>query len=376
MHPLYRTNDLAKKYAEGAREHAPAPTSPASPSSVQGAGAESPSGSGQGIELLPVQHHHAHIASVMAEHGLAGPVIGVAFDGTGYGTDGTIWGGEILVCEGAEFERFSHLRDTDMIGGDESMKEGWKSAVCRIVDYNAQNEPAGAFATRKSTSPLRANEPASASAAQESTSSLRASEPEAASDRARCFDIDLSPMIEYAQKNDTLAGYEDERKAITAALAAGVNTVRTSSMGRLFDAVASLLGICHVNRYEGECAIMLENAAARVPRARDSSPGVYAPESNSDPEAAELALRFHKDIARAVLRECRKARDARGVDAVCLSGGVFQNRILTEEVLRLLRADGFRPYYNISVPPNDGGIALGQAYIAMRRIFRCSLPGR
>jgi hydrogenase maturation factor HypF (carbamoyltransferase family) len=316
MHPLYRTVGFAKEYARDTellskQYHAHDAKLP----SVQ-------YHHSHGAELLPVQHHHAHVASVMAEHGLKGPVIGVAFDGTGYGVDGTIWGGEILICEGANFERFSHLRDILMIGGDASMRDGWKSAVCRAADYDKNN--------RLERDP-------------EST-----------------FDIDISYAVEYAKENDTLREYEAERKTVEAAVGQGVNTVRTSSMGRLFDAVASLLGICHVNRYEGECAIMLENAADRALR----SPGGVKFADTTD----ALALRFHLDVARAILGECRKARSELGTNSVCLSGGVFQNKILMERTLRLLRTDGFTPYYNIAVPPNDGGIALGQAYVAMQTL--------
>jgi hydrogenase maturation protein HypF len=219
------------------------------------------------------------------------------------------------------------------------------------------------------------------------------------------FDIDISYAVKYAEENGTLREYDAERKTVEAAVAQGVNTVRTSSMGRLFDAVASLLGICHVNRYEGECAVMLENAADRALRspgvadaigpanainAADTAETIDAAgavniANASDGEVAiefsegrasiggvkfanvtdALALRFHLDVARAVLGECRKVRNELGTNVVCLSGGVFQNKILMERTLRLLRADGFTPYYNIAVPPNDGGIALGQAYIAM-----------
>jgi hydrogenase maturation protein HypF len=263
----------------------------------------------------------------MAEHGLAGPVIGLAFDGTGYGTDGTIWGGEILICEGASFERFSHLKTIEMIGGDSSMKDGWKSAMSHR--YAASRHPQAPCQPRES-----GNLPDCLS-----------------------FEIDLAQILNYAAANDTLRDYEPQRIAVEAAIGQSINTVTTSSMGRLFDAVSSLLGIHHINRYEGECAIMLENAA---------NDALLNPGKN---EAAELALRFHKDVAGAVLVQCRDARAAYKTDIVCISGGVFQNKILTEEVLRLLRADGFTPYFNIAVPPNDGGIALGQNFIGMEHLM-------
>jgi hydrogenase maturation protein HypF len=392
-HPLYRTSDLAKECVKGTYHLThPASWPPAAPD-----GSAPPSfasGGSADVELLPVQHHHAHIASVMAEHGLAGPVIGVAFDGTGYGTDGTIWGGEILLCEGAALERFSHLRAIDMIGGDASMRDGWKSAVCHRLDHTAR-DPArsgsgpspscdvAAHEYRPDTAPAsdgsrHSGQPADGFG-ERGSDSIRdiAQVPGGKSGLSHSFDIDLSYIVNYADENNTLAHYEGESKAIEAAVRKGVNTVRTSSMGRLFDAVASLLGIHHENRYEGECAVMLENAAARALQAATGTAETAArtPQANSgEPsEADRLALRFHLDIAQATLNECRNARAASGTEKVCLSGGVFQNEILTEETLRLLRKDGFTPYYNIIAPPNDGGIALGQAYVAMRRAVKMKI---
>jgi hydrogenase maturation factor HypF (carbamoyltransferase family) len=427
MHPLYRTSDLAKKYARGAAYDDPfgrlekragfrtacslSPWDLPLPASSHTSGPFALRGECAGARLLPVQHHHAHIASVMAEHGLEGPVIGVAFDGTGYGTDGTIWGGEILVCEGAAFERFSHLRAIAMIGGDASMRDGWKSALCRRLDHEtrdftrsdaAPSSSCGAAVHeyRPDTVPAPDGSRHSGQPADEfgeyGSDAIRdvAQVPSGKSGLPHSFDIDLSYIVNYADEHNTLAAYENESKAIEAAVRQGVNTVRTSSMGRLFDAVASLLGIHHVNRYEGECAVMLENAAARALQSADETPETAAraqavqdgpfpgacmcagPQgaTQKEPsplccgasEADALALRFHRDVARAVLAECRKARAARGTDKVCLSGGVFQNTLLMEETLRLLRTDGFSPHYNKTVPPNDGGIALGQAYLAMR----------
>lgn len=259
-----------------------------------------------GLPLIKVQHHHAHTASVMAEHDLRGDVIGVSFDGTGYGTDGAIWGGEFLLCRGGRVRRMNHLRYVKMLGGDSSMKESWKSAVSYLEawEHGYQEEQEGIC-------------------------------------------MDLADIIRFAQertrdwKGELLA-----RKAIRA----GINTIESSSMGRLFDAVAALLGIKERNDYEGQCAIMLEDAAAR-PRDR----------------AGELALAFHRRVARMILETCGEIREKTGAHQVALTGGVFQNKILMEESLALLREHGFEPYYNISVSPNDGGIALGQAYIAMKR---------
>lgn len=262
-----------------------------------------------GLPVMQVQHHHAHVASVMAEHDLRGPVIGVSFDGTGYGTDGAIWGGEFLLCEGSEFRRIDHLRYIKMLGGDSSMKEGWKSAVSYMYAWeNGYMEEDDGIA------------------------------------------LDLSDIMDFAMKRQDRSwpGEMVARKA----LKAGINTITSSSMGRIFDGVAALLGIKDYNDYEGQCAIMLEDAAAFPEKC----------------EANRLALEFHHKVAHMILKTCVKIRKETGAVQVALTGGVFQNRILMEESLTLLREHGFDPYYNISVSPNDGGIALGQAYVAMRKM--------
>lgn len=261
-----------------------------------------------GLPLIRVQHHHAHVASVMAEHALAGAVIGVSFDGTGYGTDGAIWGGEFLLCQGGAFQRMDHLRYVRMLGGDASMKEAWKSAVSYMhaweTGYCQQEEGIA---------------------------------------------VDLTDIMEFAVKEIQRhwPGEELARKAIST----GVNTIKSSSMGRLFDAVAALLGIKDRNDYEGQCAILLEDAAATPEKGR----------------ANQLALEFHHQIAKMILDTCVKIREKTGVSQVALTGGVFQNKILMEDSLSLLREHGFQVFYNVSVSPNDGGIALGQAYIAMKK---------
>ena len=274
--------------------------------------------------LLKVQHHHAHIASVMAEHGLTGPVIGICFDGTGYGLDGRIWGGEILICEGSRFERYSHLKNVKMIGGDSSMNEAWKSAVSHVESMS-----------------------------QNCTIDER---------EESFFNIDISDIIEYSRRNSTMNKYAEVigNEAISQAALAiknNINVIESSSMGRLFDAVSALLGIKHINEYEGECAIMLENAAFRAIR----NSGVS--------ELDDLALTFHKRVAEAVLKQCRKIKEERGISRVVLSGGVFQNKVLTEEILMDLWQSGFVVYFNQVVPANDGGIALGQNYIGMLKVM-------
>jgi hydrogenase maturation protein HypF len=309
-------------------------------------------------KLIKVQHHHAHIASVMAEHGLFGPVIGVAFDGTGYGTDGAIWGGEVLRCTGADFERFSHLRYIDMIGGDDSMKDSRKSAVCHAYARRLEREMCreGDVSSNSFDGCVGGDRESDANVAEDNVSSKKFDNC-GSNGMGNSFDINIDEIIAYGEKYDTLGQVQkNDDTQIEAAIRLKVNTVKTSSMGRLFDAVSSLLGIRHYSRYEGESATLLENAAYRALSGQRAI------------EADELALKFHISVASAILKQCKAARAQTGTSTVALSGGVFQNRLLMEESLRLLRAEGFDVYYNIAVPPNDGGIALGQNDIGMKSL--------
>lgn len=273
-----------------------------------------------GLSVVQVQHHHAHIGAVLAEHGLREPVIGVAFDGTGYGTDGCVWGGEFFLHRGGHFDRVAHLRYATILGGDGSMKDAEKTALCLLLSNG------------------------------------------------------LSP----------LGGGREKTAVAMAALAAGVNTIRTSSMGRLFDAVACLLGICRTNGYEGECASLLEREAQKAADEGESpfsmSFDMIEGENGieigfrdiletlqnrkEEESAGPFALGFHLAVANMVLGVCRRIREREAVNVVALSGGVFQNGLLLEAVTRRLASDGFRAYRNILYPPNDGCIGLGQAYLA------------
>lgn len=286
MHPLYFTTSFSEKYAED-----------------------------NGLPLVRVQHHHAHVASVMAENRLQGKVIGLSFDGTGYGTDGCIWGGEVLLCENGGFQRLAHLKYVNMTGGDGSVKDASRSALSYIHAWDS-----GAMNSRGSDDNIS---------------------------------VDISDIIEYGEKRLKALPHAS---LTLKALSSGINTVKSSSMGRLFDCVASLLGIKDYNDYEGQCAIMLEDAAASALK----NPGAD--------RKCDLALSFHKRIIDAAVYQCRRARELTGAGQVALTGGTFQNKILMEGLLEVLREEGFSPYYNISVSPNDGGIALGQAYIAMNTL--------
>lgn len=279
-----------------------------------------------GLKTVKVQHHHAHIASVIAENCLTEPVIGVSFDGTGYGDDGTIWGGEFLVCRGASYKRAGHLKTFKQLGGDSSAKDARKTASCFL------------------------------------------------------FSEGLEEYIEEGQ----------EKKILSAALAHNINTVDSSSMGRLFDAASSILNICRCNTYEGKCAILLEQAAARGKRKGtrpypmsfectwENGMAVFSAKNillsllaSEDIEAS--ALGFHEAVAEMIVEGCREIskREAisgsKNIMSVALSGGVFQNKLLFEQAVKGLQEAGFKVYWNRLVPPNDAGIALGQAYIALMK---------
>lgn len=293
-----------------------------------------------GLPLLQVQHHHAHAASVMAEHGLE-RCIAVIFDGTGYGTDGHIWGGEFLVCEGASFQRCGHLEEIPLTGGDASSKDASLTAACHLAFLSEGKDVS--------------------------------------------FSRTVAPKVELVRK----------------ALKFGINVQQSSSMGRLFDAVSALLGIRDFNSYEGECAIALENAAWKERKRREERPENGARERELPfpireegemliadrrtllevllrelseegecgikPERAqELALAFHEALARMVLAMCRRLRERTGIRQIALSGGVFANVLLQERCRALLEADGFSVYVNEQVPGNDGGICLGQAWIVLQ----------
>lgn len=275
----------------------------------------------EGLTAVAVQHHHAHIASVMAEHHLTEPLVGVAFDGTGYGTDGTVWGGEFLVADLAAFERVAHLRQVSLPGGEQAVKQPWRVTAAWLNQMN--NEAMN-------------------------------NEQWAMNDEQRATWDVLQQMIER-----------------------GVNSPLTSSMGRLFDAVAALLGVRQEVSYEGQAAIELE-AIADESVMDGYSFCLCWPQLDPAPVFAEMmedlrlgvpvpviAAKFHNGVAGLVTAVCFKLRQERNLNQVALSGGVFQNVFLLSRTLKLLQEQGFDVFTNQLVPPNDGGLALGQAVIAM-----------
>ncbi|MEW6251293.1 MAG: carbamoyltransferase HypF [Planctomycetota bacterium] len=298
------------------------------------------------LPLVAVQHHHAHIASIMAEHGVRGPLIGLACDGTGYGPDGAIWGCEVLYCERGEFERLGHLEYYPLVGGDAAALETWRPAAALVraafgADWRRHWDALTELNARSSVA-VESHSPAS-------------------------------------PDPGALAGLEPQ-------IASRINTVPTSSLGRVFDAVAWLLGLCGRNRHEAEAAMAVEAAAARHTDPAeafqhriepDRSAGrtsmvlsvaplirglVSARLAGAPPEL--LAARFHETIARLLAAAADRACAARGVAQVGLSGGCFANRILLGRVVDLLAGAGRPALLHRQVPPGDGGLALGQAWVA------------
>jgi hydrogenase maturation protein HypF len=253
-------------------------------------------------EPLRVQHHHAHVASVIAEHGLRGKVCGVAMDGVGLGPDGTVWGGEILACDAGGYERVAHLAPVPLPGGDRCAREGWRMAAA----YGRRRVPEG-----------------------------------------------IDP-----------AKYE-----LVLRLARSGRSPVTTSCGRLFDAVASVLGVCQISTYEGEAAARLEAIADPDPAPpievelgeSDRLVGELAERRLGGETAAHLSAVFHESLAGAIVRACLRT----GLGQVALSGGCFQNRRLLESCFDGLRRAGLEPYSNERVPVNDGGVSLGQSLVAI-----------
>ncbi|MCL2834442.1 MAG: carbamoyltransferase HypF [Treponema sp.] len=271
--------------------------------------------------LIKVYHHHAHAASVMAEHGLTRALAAV-FDGTGYGEDGNIWGGEFLICEEGNCRRAGHLKNTEILGQDEAARDAVKTAACFLHGLGV-------------------------------------------------------PQICDIPQSDALL--------INAALDHHINTFTTSSMGRLFDAVAAILGVSAANDYEGECAVLLQYKAEEEARTGVKPADMrfiqviengmcvfdYRDILLKCAEQREgCALGFHLAICDMIEQMCLQTRDAQTQDGqklndIVLSGGVFQNAFLTGLVKSRLNNLGFSVFLNEAVPPNDGGIALGQAFVGI-----------
>ena len=293
------------------------------------------------VRYFGVQHHEAHVLACMAENELAPPVLGVAWDGTGYGPDGTIWGGEFFLVTEDRCDRIAHFRSFPLPGGDAAIKEPRRAALGLLYEMLG---PAA-------------------------------------------FEVDL-PVIRNAWKN--------ELTTLRAMLERGLNSPRTSSAGRLFDAVASLAGLRQRMRYEGQAGMELEfalegietdenypfpveskHAASAADKLYESVPKIFAldwapmirgiiQDVKRGVAVGEISAKFHNTLAEAIVAVAR----ASGQERVALSGGCFQNRYLTERTVKRLEAEGFRAYWHQRVPTNDGGIALGQVVAALRQRVR------
>ncbi|HTL15627.1 MAG TPA: Sua5/YciO/YrdC/YwlC family protein, partial [Patescibacteria group bacterium] len=276
-----------------------------------------------GVPFMAVQHHVAHVLSCMAENHVQPPVLGVAWDGTGYGLDGTVWGGEFFHIHEKGFERVAHFRQFRLPGGEQAVREARRSAAGMLFDT------LGAAAFEQSEQP--------------SIGAFSAA----------------------------------ELSALSTMLARGINSPLTSSAGRIFDAVASLTGLRQTSRFEGQAAMELEFILEPKPNedayelliVDEADPAIvdWRPmikELLADHQAgvsrAKMSLKFHNGLVESILNIAKGA----GLERVVLSGGCFQNRYLTEASVRRLTKAGFRPYWHQRVPPNDGGICLGQVVAA------------
>jgi hydrogenase maturation protein HypF len=275
--------------------------------------------------LVQVQHHHAHLAACLAENNWtsAEPVIGLTFDGTGYGTDGSIWGGEVLVGGYSGYERVFHLEYMPLPGGDLAIRRPARIALAYLL---ASGLP---------------------------------------------WQADLAPVKALS---------EQERHSLPLLLKQGINTPRTSSMGRLFDAVSAAIGLCQTISYEGQAAILLE--AAVDPDEKESypfeinddlirvTPVIQAVLSDlrAGISQGRIAARFHNGLAEMTLAVCSTLKTNRGLKTVALSGGVWQNRTLLELTINKLRAAGYEVLLHRRLPPNDGCIALGQVLVAAHQM--------
>jgi hydrogenase maturation protein HypF len=287
-----------------------------------------------------VQHHYAHVAACMAENELDGRALGVAWDGTGYGLDGTIWGGEFLLIDESSFQRVASFRQFKLPGSASAIKEPRRSAIGLL------------------------------------------------------FEVFGNELFEQSDVLSLNSFTLPERKVLRRMLTNGLNSPLTSSVGRLFDAVASLVGLRQRARFEGQAAMELEFALDRISTDEtyefrisegdqsaiqcqakpvwrtqsaitlDWSPMVRAVLADVERglPVGEISAKFHNSLVEAIVAVARRIGEAR----IVLTGGCFQNKYLTERAVRRLEAEGFRPYWHQRVPPNDGGIALGQVYAVVR----------
>ena len=304
-------------------------------------------GGGVRVEVkIGVQHHHAHIASCMAENGIKHKVIGVAFDGLGYGDDGNLWGGEFLIADLSGYERVGHLDYVPMPGGNKAIKEPWRMAISYLYQIYGN-------------------------------------------------DISSLPPLSLPQfRNEMMPKLNHTKLEIfMKMLSQRINSPLTSSMGRLFDAVASILDLQHIVNYEGQAAIKLEQIAdeyetGSYPFNINTTVGAHCSvpllivqwqriiehiieDLKRKTERSVISAKFHNSIVEMVSQVCIILRDGNGLCDVVLSGGVFQNNFLFNRLVKKLVSQKFNVHFHKRVPCNDGGISLGQAVIANERHKTC-----
>ena len=287
------------------------------------------------VKIIEVQHHWAHIAAVMAEHNLDEPVIGLACDGTGYGTDGAIWGCECLIADLDDFERFGHLAYYPLAGGDAASKQPIRPVISLLAQaYGNEFEPA-----------------------------------------------------KFRRLLDKIEPDESKQQLIFEQINKKINTVQTSSLGRLFDAVAAMLGLGNYNHFEAQLPITLEAIAAtdcdqqydfelagESDKPLTLDPRIMIRQIVADIENSEekgnISAKFHNTIVSGLLGMAKKARQAKNLNIAALSGGVFCNRYLSWSLIRLLHKSGFSVLYNRDFPANDGCVSVGQAAIAVHKSLK------
>ena len=279
------------------------------------------------VPVIPVQHHYSHVLACMAENEITAPVLGVAWDGTGFGTDGTIWGGEFLLIDSVGFKRAGHLRPFKLPGGEMCIREPRRSTLGLLYEMLG----------------------------------------------TKVFEREDLPVLQNFSSRELLV--------LRQMLEKGINCPLTSSVGRLFDVVASLLGLRQRSSFEGQAAMELEFGIQKG--IEDSYAfGIHEHESikvdweplilallddmGGGATTGEIAARFHNSLAELAVRIARKL----GEEKVVITGGCFQNKYLTKRVVRRLKEEGFAPYWHQRVPPNDGGIALGQVMAAARQLAK------
>jgi hydrogenase maturation protein HypF len=278
------------------------------------------------INAEKVQHHHAHIVSCMAEHGIDEKVIGICMDGTGYGTDGNIWGGEFFVADASGFERITHFGYVPVPGGDKASNEPWRMAYAYLLKYFGED-----------------------------------------------FEFDSIPSLRSVDKT--------KKDLVRQMIVKQINSPLSSSAGRLFDSVSAILGLCPNASFDSEAPMRLESAIHSetdlyYPFEHDSTIGFAATfrgilDDLPRLETSMISVKFHNTIAEIIFQVSREIRENLSLKKVILSGGVFQNKYLLEKSTSKLKADGFMVYSNHLVPSNDGGISLGQLVVTSKKLGLC-----